>query len=80
MTEKNLRISSLNESIKLEEKILEATEKILEATSEAQKVTVINQIDNANKRIRTFKSELEKLTDPAKKHVVCYYFLIIIDH
>lgn len=47
--------------------MLEATQKILDVTSESQKVAVIGQIDAANKRMRTFKNELEKLTDPSKK-------------
>lgn len=50
--------------------MLEATQKILDVTSESQKVTVIGQIDAANKRLRAFKSELEKLTDPNRKFAV----------
>ncbi len=57
----------MKDSLRLEDKMLEATQKILDVTSESQKVAVIGQIDAANKRMRTFKNELEKLTDPSKK-------------
>ena len=61
--------------------MLEATQKILDVTSESQKVTVIGQIDAANKRVRAFKSELEKLTDPNRKFsVCCVHHLVKTNH
>lgn len=42
--------------------MLEGVNKILAVTTDAQKITAIGQIDAANKRLRTFKTELEKLT------------------
>jgi serine/threonine-protein kinase MRCK len=59
--ERNAKIKSLKESIELEEKMLEGVNKILSVTTDAQKVSVIGQIDAANKRIRAFKAELENV-------------------
>lgn len=41
--------------------MLEGVNKILSVTTDAQKIVAIGQIDAANKRIRTFKAELEIL-------------------
>lgn len=43
--------------------MLEGVNKILTVTTDSQKVAVIGQIDAANKRLRAFKLELEKLND-----------------
>jgi hypothetical protein len=57
----------LKTSIELEEKMLSGVNKILAVTTDAQKVTVIGQIDAANKRLRSFRTELERL-EAQKQH------------
>jgi hypothetical protein len=45
--------------------------KILAVTTDAQKIAVIEQIDSGNKRLRTFKQELDKLLSPVqRKHTL----------
>lgn len=60
--DKKERIAKLTTTITLEEKMLEGLNKILAVTTDAQKISTIGQIDAANKRIRTFRTELSKLT------------------
>lgn len=62
LAEKEKRIANLKNSIELEERMITATQKILDVTSETQKVVVIGQLDASNKRLRTFKNELERLS------------------
>ncbi|KAJ3325912.1 Rho-associated protein kinase 2 [Boothiomyces sp. JEL0866] len=57
------RITQLKESIAVEENMRNAGSKMLELITDAQKVTVINQIDASNRRIRTLNMELEKLLE-----------------
>ncbi|KAJ3304295.1 hypothetical protein HDV03_002910 [Kappamyces sp. JEL0829] len=47
--------------------MLEGVNRILAVTTDAQKMAVIGQIDAINKRIRTFKLELDKLMSPSKR-------------
>jgi serine/threonine protein kinase len=61
--ERDARILKLKQSIELEEKLVAGVNKILTVTTDAQKFTVIGQIDASNKRIRAFKQELEKLEE-----------------
>jgi serine/threonine protein kinase len=61
--ERDARILKLKQSIELEEKLVAGVNKILNVTTDAQKFTVIGQIDASNKRIRAFKQELEKLEE-----------------
>ncbi|KAJ8330632.1 hypothetical protein O5D80_001153 [Batrachochytrium dendrobatidis] len=63
------RIQKIQIDIQLEEKMQQAAEKILSVTTDAQKVTVISQIDSSNKRLRALKGELEKLTPAVNKGV-----------
>ncbi|KAH6563038.1 hypothetical protein BASA50_002666 [Batrachochytrium salamandrivorans] len=56
------RVQKLQIDIELEVKMQKAAEKILSVTTDAQKVTVISQMDSSNKRLRALKAELEKLT------------------
>jgi hypothetical protein len=67
LEEREKRIATLKNSIELEERMLEGVNKILAVTTDAQKVTVIGQIDAANKRLRSFKLELQKLTENSKR-------------
>ena len=55
------RMAKLKGSIELEETMLLGVNRILSVSSENQKVAVLGQIDAANKRVRQFKSELERL-------------------
>lgn len=57
------RITQLKESIAVEENMRNAGSKMLDLITDAQKVTVINQIDASNRRIRTLNMELEKLME-----------------
>ncbi|KAJ3277142.1 hypothetical protein HDV01_000194 [Terramyces sp. JEL0728] len=61
--ERMQRITQLKESIAVEENMRNAGSKMLELITDAQKVTVINQIDASNRRIRTLNLELEKLME-----------------
>ena len=50
--------------------MLEGVNKILAVTTDAQKVTVIGQIDAANKRLRTYKAELERVVENKRGHTI----------
>lgn len=55
------RMAKLKGSIELEETMLQGVNKIMSVSSESQKIAVLGQIDAANKRVRQFKGELERL-------------------
>lgn len=48
--------------------MLEGVKRILAVTTDAQKVSVIGQFDAGNKRLRTFKLELERINEPKRGH------------